>query len=344
MGIEQVVDVTITRQTQVASRVGFGTAAFMVKASSLTAPTAYGSLDEVSAAAETSGALENTTAVAFATAYFGQQNRPTKLTFIPWDSEADFDTQINAAVDLNNDWYALTIDSNLDIDLNKAITWVQGNANNNPKLFFGVSGDTNILDGSAVSDIAYTSNFALQDRAVIMYRATPDYAHAAWLGLCLPLEAGSIEWGSKTLTNVAPDIFDSASISAAFAKKANIYQRIAGINLTNQGSTAGEWIDIMRGIDWLTARLAENLFTYMVQQPKIPYTDASVTALKGNITSTLQSAVDRFILTELPLVESTPVALVDVADKAARRYGPFKFTGTLAGAIKSVTIRGTVTY
>ena len=67
MGIEQVVDVTITRQTQVASRVGFGTAAFLIKASGLTAPTAYGSLDEVSAAAEENGDLENTTAVAFAT-------------------------------------------------------------------------------------------------------------------------------------------------------------------------------------------------------------------------------------------------------------------------------------
>ena len=100
----------------------------------------------------------------------------------------------------------------------------------------------------------------------------------------------------------------------------------------------------MRGIDWLTARLAENLFTYMVKQPKIPYTDTSITAMKGNITSTLQSAVDRFILTDLPLVESTPVALVDAADKANRVYGPFRFTGILAGAIKSVTIRGTVTY
>lgn len=338
MGIEQVVDVQISRQTQVPTVAGFGTAAYLTAVGTLTEPKSYQTLAEVTADSAAAGA----DSVAFATAYFGQDLRPTKLTVLP-DTGANITASLDAAVELDNDWYALASATKDAADLEEIANWVQSKGNSNPKLYFGMSADPEILDGTDDTDIASVTKISLEDRTIIAYKANSDEFVGAWLGKCLPTKPGSITWAFKSLASIAPDTLTPTQITAVLDKSANIYQRIAGINMTANGTTAAEWIDVMRGVDWMTANIATNVFGLMVSKPKIPFTDAGVSQIKDAVSGTLSVAAQMGILADVPLVTAPLVADVSAADKAARKLPDVKFEGVLAGAIQKVEVRGIVT-
>ena len=338
MSISQVVDVQITRQTQVPTRAGFGTAAYLSDATTLTEVKSYVDLDEVKA-----DPAAGADTVAFAEAYFGQDFRPTKLTVIPMLENSTIAESLDAAVEIDNDWYALACASKASADLQSCATWVQNYGNSNPKLFFGLSADADILDSTSTTDVASVVQAASQDRTVIMYKANADEAVGAWLGKCLPTPPGSITWAFKTLASTTADPLSGSQISAILAKKANLYQQIAGINMTANGTTAGEWIDVMRGVDWMTANIAADVFTLMVQKPKIPFTDAGVAQIKDAVSGTLGVATQMGILATNPLVTAPLVADISLTDKSNRVLPDVKFEGVLAGAIQKTIIRGVVT-
>ena len=344
MAIDQVVDVQISRQTTVPSQVGFGTAAYLCKLTTLTAPAVYGSLSEVMDAAKAGQPLENANAVDFATAYFGQQLAPEKLTIIPWgDGEAAVD-EIAAGIDENNDWYALAIDSQEADDIAAVSDLIQGLGGDNPKLFFAQTADANVLVADEATNPAAVALSKNNDRTVVAYHSDAnEQMVAAWLGTCLPEPAGSVTWAFKTLSTVVVDKFTKAQLDAAFAKKANIYQEIAAVKLTNNGTSAGEYIDVMRGVDFLKARVAENLFAWLVQQPKVPFTDASVTTIKANVADSLRLGVENDIIVNVPEVTAPAISALPASFKANRTLPDVKWEATLSGAIQKVIVRGVVT-
>lgn len=338
MAIDQIVDVSISRSTSVPTQAGFGTAAFLSSDATISDPAEYYSLTEVTDATADVGA----DSVSFATAYFGQEVAPTKLVIIP-DGGANITASLDAAVDKNNDWYALAAFTRVGADIAEIATWVQGHTNDNPKLYFAQTNDALVLDGTDTSDPAYVANAAAQDRTAVWYKSDTDELVGAALGKLLPTDAGSITWGLKTLSGITADTFTGAQINAAFTKKANIYQQIAGLNMTNEGTTASEWIDVMRGIDFLTSTITTNLFTYIVNEPKVPYTDASVSAVKSNILSSLTKGIEQGILQGTPSVSAPNVASVSASDKSSRNLPNVTFKAQLAGGIQKVSIAGTVT-
>lgn len=338
MAIDQIVEVTISRQTQVPTAAGFGIAAFISADATLTEIKGYANLDEITADAAAAGA----DSVAFATSYFGQSISPEKIYVIP-DGDATLTEALNDAVEISNDWYVLTAATRVNADQLELSNWVQARANSNPKLYFCQSPDVAVLAPTDTTNIASKVQAAANDRTIVCYKEDTDEFVAAWLGLILPTDPGTTIWAFKTLSSITPDVLTPTEISAAFDKKANIYQRIAGINMTNNGTTAMEWIDVMRGLDWLKAEISTNLFGYMVRQPKIPFTDDGVSAVKANIQDSLSLAVDRDILTGEVKVEAPLVATISDTNKANRVLPDVTFTGQLAGAIQKVIIKGTVT-
>lgn len=344
MAIDQVIDVKITRQTTVPSQVGFGTAAYLCKLTTLASPAVYGSLSEVTDASQEGQPLENSNAVDFATAYFGQQLAPEKLTIIPWVVDNSAADEITAAIDENNDWYALAIDSQDAADIAAVSDLIQGIGGDNPKLFFAQTADANVLVANEDTNPAAVALSKSNDRTVVSYHSDPnEQMVAAWLGTCLPEPAGSVTWAFKALSTVVVDKFTKAQLDAAFAKKANIYQEIAGVKITNNGTSAGEYIDVMRGVDFLKARIAENLFGWLVQQPKVPFTDASVTTIKANVADSLLLGVDNDIIVEVPEVTAPAISALPASYKAARTLPDVEWEAQLAGAIQKIIVRGVVT-
>ena len=128
-------------------------------------------------------------------------------------------------------------------------------------------------------------------------------------------------------------------------KGGNHYTRVGGINITQQGwSASGEFIDITRFIDWLEARIKERIYFILANNPKVPYTDSGADLAVGAIKAQLQQGIAAGGLadTPVPTVTAPKVADIDPIDKANRHFPDIEFTGTLAGAIHSLAITGTL--
>lgn len=246
----------------------------------------------------------------------------------------------------NNTWYAL-IATTRDVPTVKAIAaWTETRI----KLFGTSSSDTDIINvpaGTDTTSIAAYLNQLGYVRTFVMYHqdADDDFPEAAWFGRVLPLEPGSETWKFKTLAGISYSNLTTTQSNNALAKKANTYEFVAGTGITANGTVAqGEYIDVVRGIDWLTARIQQFVFSVLVQNPKVPYTDAGITVIQSEVMRALALGVSNDFLTNdpAPVVTVPRASAVPPADKAARILRNVKFTATLSGAIHAVVIRGTV--
>lgn len=256
---------------------------------------------------------------------------------------ADDLTAINNA---NSDWYAL-IAITRDVPSVKAIAaWVEARI----KLFGTSSSDLDIINVPAGTDTTSIAAFFNQIgyvRTFVMYHqdALSDFPEAAWFGKVLPLDPGSETWKFKTLASISYSNLTTTQSNNALNKKANTYEFVGGVGITGNGTVAqGEYIDTIRGIDWLTARIQEFVFSVLVQNPKVPYTDAGITVIQAEVMRALSLGVANGFLTNdpSPMVTVPRASDVPPADKANRILRNVRFQATLAGAIHAVVIRGTV--
>lgn len=252
-------------------------------------------------------------------------------------------TAINNA---NSDWYALISTSRNFATVLEIAGWVESRI----KLFGTTSNDLDIINvpaGTDTTSIAAVLGQMGYVRSFVMYHqdALNDYPEAAWFGAVLPLEPGSETWKFKTLNSISYSNLTTTQSLNAFGKKANTYEFVAGVGITQNGTVAqGEYIDIVRGIDWLTARIQEFVFRVLVTNSKVPYTDAGIATIQAEVLRVLQLGIDNDFISESPAPTCTVPRAADVppADKAARILRNVRFQATLSGAIHAVLIRGTV--
>lgn len=239
-----------------------------------------------------------------------------------------------------------TVTNNLTDAYTLASAWAETQS----KIFFFGSSLINIK-GSGSADIASVIEALNRDRTVSMYHtasqgdATPAHMEAGWMGECLPYDAGSQTWAYKTLASVASYLLTSSERTNIIGKNCNIYTETGGNDITEEGKvTSGEWIDIIRGIDWITARLEEDIFAALIAVRKIPFTDEGVTIIEGVITAVLEEAATAGILVKSSIVVTAPeVADISAANKLNRLLPDITFTADLQGAIHLVEITGTLT-
>lgn len=252
-------------------------------------------------------------------------------------------TNINNA---NSNWYAL-IATTRDAPTVKAIAaWVETRI----KLFGTASSDLAIINVPAGTDTTSIAAFLNQGgyvRTFVMYHqdANDDYPEAAWFGAVLPLDPGSETWAFKTLNSISASNITTTQQNNALNKKANIYTFVAGVNITQNGTVAqGEYIDVVRGIDWLQARIQESVFSVLVQNPKVPYTDSGIAVIQAQVMQVLQQGVNNNFLTADPAPTCTVprASSVPAIDKTNRILRNVRFQATLAGAIHAVRISGTI--
>jgi hypothetical protein len=256
---------------------------------------------------------------------------------------------ITDAIDKDNDWYGLGIHSRLDADILAASAYIQGIGSSNPKLFVAQSDDAGIIDATVTSDIASQVQALSRFRTVVVYHALDaEYHDLGWLGGQLPTDPGSISWAFKSIASVTPDDLTDSEKNAAFSKAANTYTTINGLNITEQGKTSDspfEWIDVIRGVDWMTINIAADILDLLAQLDKLPYTNNGLDLVKSTVLNRLRIAQGQGILTDDsdPVVTVPSIASIPATDRANRVLNNVKFTGILAGAIVRINVRGTVT-
>lgn len=94
-------------------------------------------------------------------------------------------------------------------------------------------------------------------------------------------------------------------------------------------------------VDWIYARLQEQIFYRLVNTKKLPYTAVGATMVENEIRSVLTQAqtnggIDTYTVT------SPQVLAIPEIQRAARDMGVFKFVARLQGAISIVRIEGVV--
>jgi hypothetical protein len=193
-----------------------------------------------------------------------------------------------AAIQVEDDsWYALYTMYNSKVYVGAAAAWIEAN----PKLY---SYDTNDVSCKSVAvgsaddvgedlfDLGYDRSFGHYSRKSGAMRG------AAFLGSCLPLDPGSETWAYKELAGQEAESLTSTHRTNLDARNLNYYYTVAGVGITWPGKSAsGEYIDIIRGLDWLESEMQTDVFEVLAGNTKIPFTDAGVALIESAVRGTL---------------------------------------------------------
>jgi len=270
-----------------------------------------------------------------------------------------FETALTAIESINNEWYAMgAIKSFRDVsNTEDMVDAIEARR----KMFIIATNDVNVLVSAATSDIAYyIKNLNFKRSGVIYHDNDTLYPDASWMGQELPKPVGSTNWAYKTLAgiadgatvNIPPVNLTQVQIDSATGKNANVYSSVLGANFTYFGTMGGgknidkegEFIDIVRNIDFLQTRIEEQLLSLLIEVDIVPFTNAGITMVDTRLKSALAVyGVDTGILIDGSVTTTFPkVSEVSQTDKDDRFLPGGTFIGVLSGGINTVQVRGTV--
>lgn len=346
--LNSIVNVQVSRTTKSIARASFSI--FMLVDTFLTSKTttAFTRYREYSSltAMTQDGWLSTDRIYMAAAAVFSQNPSVVKIAVGRKDAaDATYAAAMDAIVLESNAWYAFSVvtAAMTDADLTALATWTEAAL----KLQFIQTTDVDSYDATAGNDIGNILKVANRERTAVIYHAAAketEFSQAAWVGKCLPFDPGSVTWAFKTLSGVTPDSLTTDQLTKLSDNNINRYTTTAGVGITEDGKVAsGEYIDIIVGIDWLKANLAEEIFSTLANANKIPYDDSGIAIVEGLVRSVLTRAVSQGVLQEGFVVSVPKYADISSADKQSRTLPNVNFTAVLEGAIHKVKINGVVT-
>ena len=275
--------------------------------------------------------------------FVGVSTSPDDLQFKDMTTDPGIAADLTAIETVDpTGWYALVLDSNSEAEILAAAAWIEARK----KIFLCNTSDTEVVDNVVTSDVMSDLQSFAYARTAIMYSQVRllNWSGAAWGGNRLPSDPGSSTWAFKTLAGVQVDQnLTGGQASVIESKGGNHYTVVAGVNITRYGIMAsGEFIDIVRGIDWLDQRIKERIFGVLINNPKVPYTDTGVDLMRSQVLAQLNQGVGVGLLSPdpAPVVTAPKVADIDPADRANRILPDINFQATLAGAIHKLIISG----
>jgi hypothetical protein len=262
----------------------------------------------------------------------------------------DLTTNPGLAADLaavraeDDDWYALLLDSNSRAEILAAAGVVE--SLDPRKVLFAQTSDTGCLDPDSITDVMYLASDLDRFRTVVLYHPTVGAgAAAAYVGNAIAYDPGTITYKFRELVGLTSYALTSAQRAAVLAKSGNLIETVAGRSITCDGKVSGgEWIDVIHGLDWLRARMAERVFGVFVSQPagKVPFTDKGIALLHTEVRAQLQEAQDRDVLATGWTTSVPTAASLSSAQRQTRVLPNVTWNGRVTGAIHAITIRGTV--
>ena len=249
---------------------------------------------------------------------------------------------IQKIYDYNQNWYCAILTSNIEADILSAASKIE-----TLKRFLIVrTSDLDVLDSANTGSVLYQLKALNYDRTALIWNADTitKFIDAAWSGRMLPTIPGSENWAWKTLKGV---VADEINVDGVKVNNGNTYEIFAGRSCTGLGKcVSGEYIDVIRGADWLKARLQENIFSVLINSEKVPMENAGVDIVENAIREIFEQAVQNGFIAKdsdgkgLYSIAVPDIADVPIADRIARHLSGITFAGTLAGAINKIGITG----
>lgn len=244
--------------------------------------------------------------------------------------------------DYNQNWYCAHLSSNVEADILSAAAKIES-----LKRFLIVrSSDVDVLDAAETGSVLYQLKALNYDRTALMWNGdtSTKFIDAAWGGRMLPTVPGSENWAWKTLAGV---VADEINVDGVRTNNGNTYEIFAGRSCTGLGkAVSGEYIDIIRGVDWLKARLQENIFSLLINSEKVPMEDAGGDMVENAMREIFEQGVQNGLIRKdadgkgIYTITVPDIADVPTADRIARYLSGITFAGELAGAINKIGIAG----
>lgn len=288
------------------------------------------------------------------------------------DSETITDA-LEAITALDDSPYFVTVEKTITdfATLDEVRVWVSSR----PYMFFMDNLEVGALTpGETTSVLAQFLAF-LPERVAAMWSATGDYKSLSFAGRYSSVNfAGSntlITGNLKELPGTLSDDITTTQQSELERKNTNYYAPFFStgsepVNGVFNGTTMKQnvWIDVRFFLDWAVNAVRVDVFNLLYNSPKVPQTEAGITAIQGVIEAVMQQAVrnggiapgqmsaatildiqqttgnldfDGF-LTKGYLVYAPPIAQQSQSDRNERKSPPFKVWMKGAGAIHEVEI------
>lgn len=372
------VNVTMSRNDAFPSRRGFGVAMCLTptaktgKVDTNNRTRAYGSMEEVAV-----DWLASDEFFKAAEAAFSQNPRPIqiKVGYVNASAEgfnaAGLKAELDAIYDADQDWYWIGVDATMrdEAYLDGLVEWVQS------KNKFSLI-DTNDAGHEAQSNTSCISarHKGTVDRTATFYHNDASeyagFALAASLGTFNFDEANSAYTAKfKRLMSVSPLNIGSAAVQAVTGfvpqlgqsvdtgHMANTYVDIGGRNFVVEGSTLtpNVFIDEIHATDWIIARTEEEALGILLNNKRVPFTDAGMEQL-ASAARTVMQAASRAGLVAADLNPSTgeyePSVIITVpsvfdvpeSQRKARVAPPISVRFRYAGAVHYTTIHYYMTF
>ncbi len=213
-----------------------------------------------------------------------------------------------------------------------------------------VAVDGNATVATVPTDGTYTfTTTAPNASGTANYYSGYNFPEAGWAGYMLPSDPGSETWKFKQLAGI--QVTNTLHLSppneaVALGKNANLYTLLAGVGHTQPGIMAsGRFIDIQRTSDWIEARIEEAIVTLLLNQPKVPYSDAGFSSFYAEIAAVLELGVTRGALSELLdnsgdfyRIVMPKAADISTTDRQNRYLPGITAEIQISGAVHSTTI------
>lgn len=269
------------------------------------------------------------------------------LTLFDASTDPGIATDLAAINGADSDWYGLVLDNNSKAEGLAAAAWAEANG----KLFVAQSADSACKDSLSTTDVIASMKTSAYARSGAVFHPSigtlTSWLAAGLLADRLPDTPGSDTWAYKTVSGVDAYALTDTERTNLLAKNATIYTVISGIACTEGGKVAaGEWFDVVRGLDWMKARIRERIFGVLIAAKKVPFTDPGISLLAGEVRAQLRTAITVGLLTDdpAPVVTQPKASAISAVNRQARKLTPgIEFNARLAGAIHTLDVTGTVT-
>jgi len=272
---------------------------------------------------------------------------------------------ITAIEAVNNDWYALgtvkVLRDGYTVGTEIVVDAIADSIESRRKMALIATNDANTLVLGSTSTVSAKTKAKNYKRTGFIYHDNSTlYPDMSWLGQQLPKPVGSTNWAYKELAGIAqgaaveiPAVaLTEAQLDAALDVNCNVYASTLGADFVFFGTFAGgknidkegEFIDIIRNIDFLQARIEEGLLSLLLEKDIINMTNAGIGIVENRTINLLQQyGVDQGILIDGSVIVTYPKrSEISQSDRDDRKLPDGTFTAELTGGINTIILRGIV--
>lgn len=265
------------------------------------------------------------------------------ITLKNTSADPGVDDDLAAIFAESNDWYGLALDIAGQDEIEAAAAFVE----TNKRILCARTSDTKDLDDGDATNLGNTLKAGSFYRTYAQFSkySLLNFEDVGILGSRLPATPGSDTWAFKEMPGVFVSEFTDGEISALKSMNVGVYIAQNGANITLHGKgSGGEWMDVVRFIDWLRSEIQIRVFSALINSPKLPYTNAGRDVILSIVEGALADGVTAGGLDSNPDPEATApnVEDIDPTIRATREYPDIGFTGKLAGAVHALQINGTL--